>query len=320
MIVTVHHQVVAISRIRIDGGTQTRVTTRQDIVEEYADLYRAGVKLPDIVVFNDGTHLWLADGFHRLYGAVKARLAEIQAAVREGNVRDALLYSAGCNGTHGLRRSNEDKRLAVKMLLADEEWASRSNNWIAERCRVSDHLVANVREESTSNSRSSTSGSGDSTSNSRSSPGEKPRRGKDGKTRKPRKKKPKPADQTTREPGDDSEAHGEAHDAEGTAVPQQALAAFSCAKEMEAWGRKVDELVREMEALAEGPGGRLIDFQAARLHFKNGKATVLQNRPTHVCPLCGGRPAESGEPCDCCKGEGWTAEHVFKRLVKEESR
>jgi hypothetical protein len=46
---------------------------------------------------------------------------------------------------HGLRRTNEDKRRAVQLLLADSEWAKASDRWIAEQCKVSNHLVADVR-------------------------------------------------------------------------------------------------------------------------------------------------------------------------------
>jgi len=33
-----------------------------------------------------------------------------------------LLYAVGSNATHGLRRSNADKRRAAQMLLEDPEW------------------------------------------------------------------------------------------------------------------------------------------------------------------------------------------------------
>jgi hypothetical protein len=35
----------------------------------------------------------------------------------------------------------------VQLLLADEEWAARSDRWIAEQCRVSDKTVAKIRAE-----------------------------------------------------------------------------------------------------------------------------------------------------------------------------
>ena len=46
----------------------------------------------------------------------------------------------------GLRRTNADKRQAVTKLLGDEEWRGWSDSEIARRCRVSDHLVATMRE------------------------------------------------------------------------------------------------------------------------------------------------------------------------------
>jgi hypothetical protein len=42
-----------------------------------------------------------------------------------------VLYTVGANATHGLRRSNADKRRAVSMLLDDPEWAQWSNLAIA---------------------------------------------------------------------------------------------------------------------------------------------------------------------------------------------
>lgn len=142
-----------IARIRIDGGTQTRAAIRRDVVEEYAAVIEAGGDLPPVVVFDDGTHLWLADGFHRLDAYLLAGKPEMPAEIKRGTKRDALLYAAGANHDHGLRRSNEDKRRAIRMLLEDEEWAGRSNAWISQICKVSDHTVASVREESTSQTR-----------------------------------------------------------------------------------------------------------------------------------------------------------------------
>lgn len=132
---------------------------------------------------------------------------------------------------------------------------------------------------------------------------------------------PPPPKINEREPGDDTESEQESAqttdpvDAEGTKIPPQALIAFERANAMQEWGRKVDELVREMKGLTEGPGARLIDYETARLHFKNGKQTVLQNRATHVCPMCDGK--KMVQPCRCCNGEGWTAAHVWKRLSEE---
>ena len=136
---------VPVSKIRMDAGTQTRVATRHDVVDEYAE---AADKLPPVVLFTeDDENYFPGDGFHRVPAFVKAGWMEIPADVRKGGQREALLFSAGCNDAHGLRRTPDDKRRAVTMLLSDEEWGKASDRWIAEKCRVSDHFVAKVRSE-----------------------------------------------------------------------------------------------------------------------------------------------------------------------------
>lgn len=89
---------------------------------------------------------WLADGFHRTAAAKSAGLAEIDADVRQGTRRDAILFSVGANAAHGLRRTNADKRRAVETLLRDEEWVRESVNWIAKTARVSRDLVERTME------------------------------------------------------------------------------------------------------------------------------------------------------------------------------
>ena len=58
-----------------------------------------------------------------------------------------MLYSVGANATHGLPRSNADKRRAVETLLRDDEWAQWSDSEIARRAAVSQPFVGKVRGE-----------------------------------------------------------------------------------------------------------------------------------------------------------------------------
>jgi hypothetical protein len=98
------------------------------------------------VVFRDGEGAhWLADGFHRVEGARRAGVKRIAAEVREGNRLAAIEYSLGANSTHGLKRTNADKRRAVATALAQPEWAHWSDRAVAEACRVGHPLVAEVR-------------------------------------------------------------------------------------------------------------------------------------------------------------------------------
>jgi hypothetical protein len=131
--------------IRIDGGTQSRVSLHEPTVAEYAEVVRNGGQLPAIVVFEDGAEVWLADGFHRFHAHRAAGVGTILCEVHFGTRRDAILYSAGANASHGRRRTNEDKRRAVLLLLNDLEWAAWSDNQIAKACGVSHPFVGELR-------------------------------------------------------------------------------------------------------------------------------------------------------------------------------
>jgi N6-adenosine-specific RNA methylase IME4 len=138
---------VALNKIRIDGGTQPRAEISQLVVDDYAEAMRAGIEFPPVTLFFDGVDHWLADGFHRFHAARSAGRKEIAAKVEKGTQRDAILFSVGANADHGLRRTNADKRRAVGILLADTEWAKRSDRWIAEKCGVSNRFIGMVRAE-----------------------------------------------------------------------------------------------------------------------------------------------------------------------------
>lgn len=136
--------VLPIASIRLDGGTQPRACMDAAIMAEYASEFETGVALPPVAVFFDGEDHWLADGFHRLGAAKAAGLETIDATVKQGSRRDAVLYSVGANAEHGLRRTNADKRRAVETLLRDPEWSQWSNREIARQCAVSEGSVRNA--------------------------------------------------------------------------------------------------------------------------------------------------------------------------------
>lgn len=136
---------INVKAIRIDGETQSRVEIDNAIVAEYADAIRAKAVFPPMVVFHDGADYWLADGFHRWHAYNAAGKASAEIDLRIGTRREAVLFSFGVNGTHGMRRTNADKRKAVESMLADAEWSEWSDHKIAEACGVSHPFVAAVR-------------------------------------------------------------------------------------------------------------------------------------------------------------------------------
>lgn len=138
---------IRIDLIRRDGGTQPRVQINLFTVGDYAEEMRGGVRFPDVVLFYDGTDYWLADGFHRVQAATQAALETINADVRQGTLDDARWYSYGANATHGLRRTNEDKRQATRAALSHPYASRYSDEQIAQHVGVHRHTVLNYRHE-----------------------------------------------------------------------------------------------------------------------------------------------------------------------------
>lgn len=171
---------VPLNEIRIDGGTQMRQQIDYPTVDDYANAFASGVDMPAAVVFHDGVTNWLADGFHRWHGAKKAGVEKLKCDVRSGSQRDAILFACGANQSNGLRRTNADKRVSVMKLLHDPEWRKWSDRRVADACGVSDPFVGDMRKQLRTVS---------------SSEADTKRTGKDGKARKPPKRKsPKKAD------------------------------------------------------------------------------------------------------------------------------
>ena len=138
-----------IDRLRTDEGLQLRARIDQEHVERLAEAYasdNADNLIPYVQVYYDSKDYWVWDGNHRILGAQRANRKTVRCNVEKGTQRDAILQAAGANHDHGLPRSNADKRHAVQTLLADSQWRKRSDRWIAEACRVSRPLVAEVRE------------------------------------------------------------------------------------------------------------------------------------------------------------------------------
>jgi uncharacterized ParB-like nuclease family protein len=130
--------------IETNCGTQTRFELNEATAKEYSESIK---DLPPVDVFWDGESYILADGFHRYRAHEIAGKDTIKCRVFEGTERDAILYSAGANAKHGLRRSVKDRRNAVTKLLHDDEWRARSDRWIAKHCDVSPDTVGRIRVE-----------------------------------------------------------------------------------------------------------------------------------------------------------------------------
>lgn len=136
-----------IKDIQIDSSLQSRVKMNDSVVSEYSAAMMEGQQFPPVVIFDDGERKFLADGFHRLAASRAAGRDRIEADVRMGTRHDAFLFSLQANATHGLRRTVEDKRYCVQMILEDFEYADSSDREIAHMCLVSHPFVSRIRSE-----------------------------------------------------------------------------------------------------------------------------------------------------------------------------
>lgn len=140
-------KLLKLGMLRLDGGTQPRTDVDHDVVDNYAQAYRAGAKFPPAVVFFDGKEYWLADGFHRWWASRQAERKTLLCDIRKGTQEDAQWYSYSANRTHGLHRSNADKQKAVKAALLHPNGAKLSDGQIAEWVGVSVAMVGKHRKQ-----------------------------------------------------------------------------------------------------------------------------------------------------------------------------
>ena len=138
-------QLLDIAGIRLDGDTQPRVVLDECVVHDYAEALREGAEFPAIQVVHDGAAYWLIDGYHRLMAHRQLGRTQIKAEVITGDLATARWLCLAANKTHGLRRTNLDKRRAVNHALSLRP--ELSDAAIAEHVGVSVQTVSNRRSE-----------------------------------------------------------------------------------------------------------------------------------------------------------------------------
>lgn len=142
-----HHamqKILPTPEIVLDPEYQIRAELDPETVKEYAEAYASKAKFPPIDVFLIREQYVCADGWHRVAGARDAGIERLFCQVHKGGREECLKFALSANLTHGLRRTNADKRHAVEVAL--KTWPRLSNREIALTCGVSHELVNNIRE------------------------------------------------------------------------------------------------------------------------------------------------------------------------------
>lgn len=131
--------------IRIDGDTQARSELDQQHLSNITESMREGVIFPAVVVYFDGSHYWLSDGFHRYFATKANGHTAIDVEIRNGTVRDAQEHAMAANTKRGLAMTPEDSRMNCRKMLLDPEWSKWANTAIAKHLGVSSMTVGRVK-------------------------------------------------------------------------------------------------------------------------------------------------------------------------------
>ncbi len=301
----------------LDERCQARADVDHDAVTEYRDAYAAGTELPDPKVFMVSGKAYVVDGYHRVPAAILAKKRWLRCeVVGEGTLDDAVWYAAAVNQTHGVRRTNADKRRAVRLALETPIGQEQSSAEIARHVGVSDKLVTLVREEVERELRDSRgSGHVDQPRNSEVAT----RVGKDGKRRPARQ----PRARTVVEPEPDAghpcdgvpEIVEERDPFEGvpaladTAADQGAPA---LAQSIPPVGEKLlaaaAEIKRARHACRKLLGEELNAYAQRTEEALRGAEYALRYAVPEVCPGCG------GEGCKRCTGRGWVDRSTAEQM------
>ena len=341
---------VPLSKIRLDGGTQSRTAISADAVRDYAEAMDAGADFPPGEAVFDGKHYWLWDGFHRYHGETTRKKSNglMLLRIQPGTLDDALWLSVGANKTHGLKRTNADKRRAVEMAL--KQRPQMSDRVIAEHCGVDHKTVATLRPPATGEL-----------------PQSNTRTGKDGRTRKvPEKKpatsKPAPPTETTEtikpveapkaeapapavetpkkpvkqkaapeppasdylEPDPDDEQRFVGHDELGIPLSTAAAAAWEVQPLFRQALREAAALARTIDTIAHHAGGILLKTvlrgkagtDKRHVCYSHDLANCVRElrhyRPyTGICPECHARSRDNDPKCLKCKGLPYVNKSTF---------
>jgi len=293
-------QELLIESIRTDNGVQSRVKIDEAYVAELAEIVKAGGKLPPIDVYHDGTEYWAADGFHRIMAHVRVGKRNIKANIHKGTHDDSVWASCAANLTHGLRRTNEDKRHAVSMALSLHP--DRSDRAIAEHVGVGADLVGSVRRQVSLNDNSNVRKPIDS------------RVGRDGKKYHP-PPPPAPAKSAPKLPPPAAFMV----DSVGKVIPDHLKELFLREREVTAVLSSISEIIGSLKRAQESadPLYGDVNFQGATAGLRNAYDAIKATTPYAVCPWCRGLTMDS---CNGCGKRGVLGKYRWENTVPQELR
>lgn len=135
-----------LSALTFDPRLQPRERMDDALVQEYAEAMGRGDVFPPIKVVQNGSQVWVTDGWHRAAAVKSLGLVDVDATVTTGTFDDALDQSLTVNRDHGMRRTHADVQNAIRRALLTPRWVERSDSWIAKHIGCDDKTVAAKRD------------------------------------------------------------------------------------------------------------------------------------------------------------------------------
>ena len=277
-----------IEMLVLDERLQARAAPNNDVIAEYAAAYKAKAKMPPVDVFDVAGVLYVVDGWHRIAGALLAGEGFLRAVtVGKGDFDYATWLALAANQQHGVRRTPDDKRRAVRLALESSIGMEQSSRAIAEHLGVSDVFVSKMRAERDESRRSQLQ------TFAPNAPTEPVKRiGKDGRARsapKPRAPKAEPAPEpvAVNYPVEDDAPLPHEPEASSPGLPPHGPELLRCAG-------LIAKLRVSLRAAAL-PNGTL---QTIESELKLTEHRLRGGVP-EVCPRC------NGAKCNRCQNRGW---------------
>jgi len=135
---------IATELLELDNKLQCRAEVPKEILNDYAEAWKAGVKFPEVVVYQVDDRFLVVDGFCRVVSAQSIGKSKVPCVVHQGTFKDALRAACGANVSHGLRRTNADKQKAAR--LAIENFPELSSRELGDLCGVSHVYVQGLKK------------------------------------------------------------------------------------------------------------------------------------------------------------------------------
>jgi hypothetical protein len=140
---------VLLKHIIVDQNVQAREKRDEERVALFAALYadKSELSLAPVILIKTEEGLVLADGFTRVEGARQAGVEAVEADIRPGTKRDAILTNIEVNAKHGAPLTLKERRRALQRLLMDSERSQESDRLLGQRCGLDHKTVGKLRAE-----------------------------------------------------------------------------------------------------------------------------------------------------------------------------